>query len=352
MTPFCLLKDPNTYRALDWDLVHDPEACRAWLQLFERVFDEILHHASDTYGPDAAPRIDAARKTFAARIQELRDNPRSFTEGQLNLLALDRIRDTILRANAIPDPFREIKKRENQAAIKLYPNVVKQLDARTGRDKWLHLVECVLAGNTFDLGATATLHLGRESQNFMACIENVKPRPWFIDDFDLLFNTLSASPALPWRKAIVFVDNPGCDFVLGVMPFVRELLQGGVRVALAANELPSLNDIIATEVEQVLSELSAEDRLLASMLQDGTLTVVSTGTDVPVIDLADVSDALNETASDADLIVLEGMGRSVETNHEAQFSVDVLRIALIKNESVAHHVGGSLFDCVCGYTPR
>jgi hypothetical protein len=39
---------------------------------------------------------------------------------------------------------------------------------------------------------------------------------------------------LLWRKAAVFVDNAGCDAVLGMLPFARVLLQMGMEVSCAA----------------------------------------------------------------------------------------------------------------------
>jgi len=70
-----------------------------------------------------------------------------------------------------------------------------------------------------------------------------------------------------------------------------------------------------------------------------------------MIDLSDVSDELNDASADADLVILEGMGRAVETNFDAKFKVDTLRLALLKNETVARRLGGGLFDCVCKFTP-
>jgi type II pantothenate kinase len=351
MKPFCLLEDPSTYVALDWDLAQDSTARTAWFDLFETVFEEILHHALDVYGKEAHSKIEAARRDFKSNLNALRANPRSFAGAQLNLMALDRIRDTTLRSHGLPDPFLHIKHRENHVAITIYPKIVEALQARSGRDKWLHLIEGVIAGNTFDLGATATLHLGRESQDFLVCIKNTKPRPWLEDDFDTLANILLSSEELPWQKAIVFVDNAGSDFVLGVMPLVRELALNNVKIILAANSLPSLNDITADEVHHIVKQLATKDPELDELLSQKSIQVVATGTDLPVIDLSAVSDELNAASADTDLIVLEGMGRGIETNYNANFKVDTLRICLIKNESVAHRIGGTLFDCICRFEP-
>jgi type II pantothenate kinase len=79
--------------------------------------------------------------------------------------------------------------------------------------------------------------------------------------------------------------------------------------------------------------------------------VVSSGNDSPLIDLSNVSDELNDAASDAELVLLVGMGRGVESNFEAEFTVDNLILALLKSNTVAQRVGGQVFDCICKYRP-
>ncbi|HOF19130.1 MAG TPA: ARMT1-like domain-containing protein [Phycisphaerae bacterium] len=351
MGHFCLLSDPGSYVPLDWDLASDPTALGEWLDVFEKVFTEILQHAKTSYGRKAEKNIAAAAEQFRRQIESIRSDPASFGDGQLNVIALDRMRDRILRDNHIGDPFGPVKDRENALALERYPQVVRELHAMDGVDRWQHLVQCVFAGNIFDMGATSTLHTGRDGADFLAAVEESKPRPWLVDDFDALAERLVAAPPAPWAKAVVFVDNAGSDFILGVLPLVRELALCGTQIVLAANEKPSLNDITAFEITQLGRHLAAADDDLGALAQAGMLEVVSTGTDLPMIDLSDVSDELNDASADADLVILEGMGRAVETNFDAKFKVDTLRLALLKNETVARRLGGGLFDCVCKFTP-
>lgn len=63
-----------------------------------------------------------------------------------------------------------------------------------------------------------------------------------------------ASP--PFRRVLIFVDNAGADVVLGMIPFVRELLSLGCEVVLAANSLPAINDITAPELKGLLSAVA------------------------------------------------------------------------------------------------
>lgn len=53
-----------------------------------------------------------------------------------------------------------------------------------------------------------------------------------------------------------------------------------------------------------------------------------------------VSKAVAAAAQDADLIILEGMGRSVETNLNARLGVDSLKLGMIK-----HRFACQLTDC-------
>ncbi len=79
--------------------------------------------------------------------------------------------------------------------------------------------------------------------------------------------------------------------------------------------------------------------------------VVSTGNDLPLIDLSDVTDELNAAAAGAELVLLEGMGRAIESNFDAAFTCDCLRLALLKDPLVAQRPGGEVYDCVCKYVP-
>ncbi len=235
----------------------------------------------------------------------------------------------------------------------MYPEVVRQISALPAERRWVRLIQGVFAGNIFDLGSAATMGYAQQEVDFEQAIQQVKPRPWLIDDFDELDAILPSGggqPA-PWAKAVVFVDNAGADFILGVMPLACRLAAHGTHIVLAANELPSLNDITVDETIEIVKQLAAADEDLATYVAAGLFEVVSTGNDIPLIDLAEVSDELNEAAADADLVILEGMGRSVESNLHTQFAVDCIQVCLLKDPNVAARVDGEVFDCVCMYRP-
>jgi uncharacterized protein with ATP-grasp and redox domains len=119
----------------------------------------------------------------------------------------------------------------------------------------------------------------------------------------------------------------------------------GTRVILAANQRPTLNDMTIDDVNAWWPRLVDAEPSLAQLPIDR----ISTGTGEPLIDLIAVSDELNAAAADADLVILEGMGRGVESNLDARFACDAMNLAMIKDTMIAKRNGGKLFDVVCRF---
>ena len=134
-----------------------------------------------------------------------------------------------------------------------------------------------------------------------------------------------------------------------MVAFLVEAARNGIRVVMAANSGPALNDITFDELNPLLQRLSAVDPVLADLLTSDRITTVATGTSSPLIDLSTISDASNAAAADSQLIILEGMGRGIESNWRQRFTCDVSRIALVKDECVARWLGCELFQPVCRF---
>ena len=351
MARFCLLKDPDNYVLYDWDLVRDTESLAYWLGHFVGQFDQTLKCATDRYGAEAdgPERIQAAREHFARILAHLRLRPDSLPGGRLGVIDVCRLREMVLRAGDIGDPFANLKARENSIALGCYPKTIASYGGLSGRERWLALARGVFAGNLFDVGSPACMDAPDVPPDFFRSVDNVKLRPWLIDDFDAFLEDASRASG-PWDKAVVFIDNAGSDFLLGLMPFLKELASGGTSIVLAANELPSLNDLTAVDAQMCLDELVRVDADLGALVAGGMFEVVSSGNDLPLIDLTDISDALDTAAAGADLVILEGMGRGIESNFNTAFTADTLHLAVLKDPQVARHFGGGLFDCIFRYT--
>jgi type II pantothenate kinase len=321
--------------------------------------------------------------------------------GRVTCISLCRLRDAELRALGLRDVFLRVKAEEDEAALRLLPGVLRGLDAVADPRRRLELaVRGVLAGNVFDLGAAASAELfasGRGGGADAFCAtrdERLLPRPWAVDDLDALLGALLAVPApaggeegreegeeegkgggrpssssAAYDKAVLFADNAGSDVLLGLLPFARELLRLGVRdVVLAANAHPTLNDTTAAELAPLLRRAAAaaaaaadgggcdpDAGLLPRAVASGRLRVVASGSGLPVGDLRHVSRELaaefeGSAAAGRVLLVLEGMGRGIETNLRASFSCDALRIGVIKHPEVARCLKGRLYDPVVRFT--
>lgn len=349
MAVLCKLRYPDKYRACTWELADDPEACEHWVGHFMRHIEPTLLRIYEQYGPQPEERIEQFRKEYLGALQERRANPDNYKP--FTILGLDELRDGTLRKFGWPDAYEKVKRVEDDAAVRLFPQVVAELDAHAMPERIEALIRGVFAGNIFDLGSAATAqHYQKHGLDFFGTRCTLPRRPWLSDTFDLFASRL-ADGVSPYKQVLFLVDNAGADLVLGCIPLARQLAIWGSRVVLAANDLPSLNDVTLPELQRVQRELSERDSTLRRLLKTDRIATVGTGNDAPLIDLSKISDECNRVAEKSDLIILEGMGRAVESNYEAQFSCDALKLALIKDEMVARRLGGKNFDVVCRFEP-
>lgn len=351
--PFVKLADRHSYLACSWDLTSDDEARAHWIGFFRRNYRTILKlgvEAAVSRGeaPDTASgRAVACRAEFDSIFDAFEADPRGAgRQGheRVTMLTIDGWRDGTLRKHGFLDAFIDLKDRENARALPMLPEVCRQIDALDGAGQLQAVIEGVFAGNIFDMGseATAAAYL-HGSPDFFATRRGLAPRLWLIDDYDALQRRLLEGPG--HRKAVFFIDNAGSDFILGVVPLVRWLAMRGTRVVLAANETPTLNDMTIHDLTAWWPRIEAAEPTLVGL----PIERASTGTAEPLIDLAAVSPELNAAAADADLVILEGMGRGIESNLDAAFACDAVNLAMIKDAMTAKHLGGKLFDVVCRF---
>lgn len=50
-----------------------------------------------------------------------------------------------------------------------------------------------------------------------------------------------------------------------------------------------------------------------------------------------------------DLVVIEGMGRTLHTNLHAKLRCECLKLAVVKNRWLALRLGGDMFAVICKY---
>ena len=272
-------------------------------------------------------------------------------------------------------------------------------------------LECCLAGNLFDAGAAAAVQgvadaaavsddascgsnldaallaeTFAEARRRVARDKNAngdaETSSWRFDSFDAV---AARARTKPWRRAILFCDNAGAD-VMGMALLARTLVElggGDTKVALAANEWAALNDVTASETRAFLETVSSRDacggdggdetrgsaeplfpdasgdETLRRQLERGDVTAVSSGQMSTLLDLNRCGPELNDwveaelrevPAGEEWLVVLDGMGRSLESNWDVAKrvapGVNTLNLAMVKSQINAERLGAEVYDCV------
>lgn len=350
-----LLKDPSTYIPDTVDLTDDAMARKYWLTCFEEALDGVVKRAvaSQPDSIDAAERAEKFRQKYWNKLQTLRQQP--FAYGTLTVRSLLDTREHCLNEFNFPDPYSKVKQKENGIALKCFPSVIESLDSLGWEERQFALVKGLLAGNVFDWGAKAVSEvLESEPQfGFEEAKEKLQERPWLEDSYSEWIQRLKEGP--PHKCALIFADNSGIDIILGVFPFVRELLSRGTEVILACNSGPALNDVTYSESLIVTERIAAMDPIIQSALTEERLLLVQTGSSSPCLDLSrlDKGLALLVRERKTDLVIIEGMGRAIHTNYYAALQCESLKLAVIKNSWLADRLGGKIFSVIFKYeVPR
>ncbi|XP_031549269.1 4'-phosphopantetheine phosphatase-like [Actinia tenebrosa] len=256
LVPFPLLSSPGEYQPDTDDLTVDSEARKYWLDCFGgSALDKVVERAiaSQPNLPDAKDRAEKFRAKYQDHLNVLYDKP--FSYGSLTVRSLLDTREQCLDEFQFPDLYAEVKQQENEDALRLFSQRVQDLDNLPHDDQRQEsLVRGILAGNVFDWGAMEVAELmEKKLLGFSSAMDKLQKRPWLIDDLDEWINNTQNKV---YKCALVFVDNSGADIILGVFPFVRYLLLCGTKVILAANSYPALNDVMFSELNILLEQLT------------------------------------------------------------------------------------------------
>ncbi|MEM9345187.1 MAG: ARMT1-like domain-containing protein [Planctomycetota bacterium] len=347
---FPLLADPSAYVACPWDLGKDAKRRTYWLGVFRNQWPSLLQHArseAEDRGMDAGRACERADQRFTHYLGTVTDRPKAF--GRLDVLSICWHREDALREAGIADPYRLLKQAENERALLLLPSLLKELDAASYGERECLIIEGVFAGNIFDMGAEQTQRMFEAGTvDFGAVRAKLKPRPWRYDALDAWSARLRDKP---YQAAVLFVDNAGPDVVLGMIPLARHLLRQGTQVVLSANSEPSLNDVTHDELTGLIDRVAAFDATIREADASKQLRLVESGNWAPLMDLTKISPQLATVCDELPigLVVLEGMGRSMESNPDCQLSCDCLRLAMVKDLGVADSFDAELFDLVMRY---
>jgi len=348
---FCpLIEDPADYFPDTVDLTRDDAARTYWLQCFTESLPKFTDRAiaSQANAPDVDLRAEKFREKFLSRLQMMDSQPFAF--GNLTVRSLLDMREHCLVEFDFHDVYLKQKLLENKQALALLPDHLKRLSEMEWEERQVFLALGFLAGNVFDWGAKeVALLMEAGSMDFSAAMEHIGPRPWLVDDVDRWVERSRSGP--PHKCVCIFIDNSGGDFILGVIPFVEEMLRRESSVILCANSRPILNDVTYAELSLLLGQLSEISPVIKSGLDSGRLVARDSGQGSPCLDLARMNRDLTEEMEvrGVDLLVLEGMGRAIHTNLYTKFTCECLKVAVLKNKWLAQRLGGDMFSVVFKY---
>ncbi|TRY82628.1 hypothetical protein DNTS_032573 [Danionella cerebrum] len=332
-----LLQDATSYIPDTMDLTEDALALKRAV-------------ASQKDQPEAAERAEKFRQKYRHKLQTLRHQP--FAYGSLTVRSLLDTREHCLNEFNFPDPYSKIKQKENDMALKYYLKVVKALEELSWEQRQFILVKGLLAGNVFDWGAKAVSDVLESDPEFgfEQAKQQLQERPWLVDSYNQWIERMKGPPH---KCALFFVDNSGIDIILGVFPFIRELMIRGTEVVLASNSGPALNDVTNTgpTPNQKAPSVSQEQTHFQAALKEDRLALVQSGSSSPCLDLSRLDKVLATVVRErgTDLVIIEGMGRAIHTNYYARLSCESLKLAVIKNSWLAERLGGKIFSVVFKY---
>ena len=360
MVPFPHIKDvsayePTTFEYNPGDTHPQPIKKRDWIRVFRMSLPEFTKRAKmDASVEDSERKSEIFQERFEKYLDDLNENE---DDKLMNVIHMCRFRDECLRKLGFYDCFQTVKREENVKALEALPRVLERLDNENAGI--LELVKGVFAGNIFDLGAAASQALfsnnnDKEDDIAKSFFEtrDTKTDVFVVNDFDSLKNRWNDMTRVH-EKCCIFVDNAGADAILGVLPLAREMLKRGTKVVLCANDVPSINDITIEELEALvfptLLQMNDKDNVFKKAIESKQFTCIGSGSDLPVIDLREISEPCANECLDCDLVVLIGMGRGIETNLRAEFSIDRINLGMVKHKEVAQLLGGPLYSCVCKF---
>lgn len=205
------------------------------------------------------------------------------------------------------DPYHRIKKRFNDLALKLYPELRKQIVG--SQDRLETAIRLAIAGNIIDFGVNSSVD---ESDLHKAISESL------VADFDNL-HLESFRDAVGQAEDIFYLADNAGEIV-----FDRLLIE----------QLPYEKVTVVVKGKPVINDATMEDAGAAGLTR--IVEVIDNGSDAPGTILESCSEEFRRRFADADLIIAKGQG-----NYETLSDVekDMFFILKVKCPVIAQHLG-------------
>jgi len=205
------------------------------------------------------------------------------------------------------DPYHRIKKRFNELALKLYPELRKQIVG--SQDQFETAIRLAIAGNIIDFGVNSSVD---ESDLHKAISKSL------VADFDNL-QLESFRDAVGQAEDIFYLADNAGEIV-----FDRLLIE----------QLPYEKVTVVVKGKPVINDATMEDAGAAGLTR--IVEVIDNGSDAPGTILESCSQAFRRRFDEADLIIAKGQG-----NYETLSDVNknIFFILKAKCPVIAQHLG-------------
>ncbi len=177
------------------------------------------------------------------------------------------------------DPFREEKHRANSALMKLLPELESYI--HSSNDEFETAARLAVAGNIIDFGAIPNLDADEAVRKIIAHSK----APLAIDHLNRLREEIESA------ESVLYIGDNAGEIVLDKL-FVNVI--GPDKVTFVVRGAPVINDI------------TLEDAYNVGL--DSMCRIISTGSDVPGVDLDDASEQFVELFDSSDVVIAKGQG--------------------------------------------
>jgi hypothetical protein len=214
------------------------------------------------------------------------------------------------------DPFREIKKKSNEFALGLYPELKNKV--KNSKDSLLTAIRIAITGNVIDYGVSDSFDIGKE-------LKEIETKKFAIFDYEYFKKMLRNSQDLLW-----LADNAG------EVVFDKILIEEIKKIN------PLCNIIYAVREKPIINDALEEDAYFARI--DKLTKIISSGCDAPGTILSLCSKKFLDIFNEADMIISKGQG-----NFESLSNIDYKCIFFLfkaKCSVIANDIGVNVGDIV------
>jgi uncharacterized protein with ATP-grasp and redox domains len=205
------------------------------------------------------------------------------------------------------DPYRDVKRRFNNTALRLYPRMRAHIIE--SENKLETAIRLAIAGNIIDFGVNSRLQESELEKTISECLATELP------DMQLE----SFKRALREAEGILYIADNAGEII-----FDRLLIE----------QLPIEKVTVAVKGSPVINDATMEDAILAGLFR--IVEVIDNGSDGPGTILETCSQAFVDRLEKADLVIAKGQG-----NYETLSDIDknIFFVLKAKCPVIAHDLG-------------